>query len=132
MPDEPRADYNEAREIVGPSPRGACALLRLALQKLCKELGKSGRDLNQDIANLVRKGLRVEVQQALASVRVIGNNAVHPGEFDMTDDLETATTLFQCMNVIVEQMIAQPRRMAELYEKLPPGARDQIEKRDKP
>ncbi len=40
-------------------------------------------------------------------------------------------TLFECMNVIVEQMIAQPQRMGELYKKLPRGARDQIEKRDK-
>jgi uncharacterized protein DUF4145 len=131
MPGPPRADYNEAREIVGLSPRGACGLLRLALQKLCKELDEKGKDLNQDIANLVKKGLRVEVQQALDSVRVVGNNALHPGEFDVTDDLETATTLFECMNVIVEQMIAQPRGMAELYEKLPQGARDQIEARDK-
>ncbi|MGH9199280.1 MAG: DUF4145 domain-containing protein [Acidimicrobiia bacterium] len=110
MPEQPRVDYNEAREIVGLSSRGACALLRLALQKLSKELGEKGKDLNTDIANLVKKGLRTEVQQALDSVRVIGNNAVHPGEFDVTDDLETATTLFECINVIVEQMIAQPRR----------------------
>jgi hypothetical protein len=119
MPDEPRADYNEARGIVGLSPRGACALLRLALQKLCKELGETGKDLNTDIANLVKKGLRVEVQQALDSVRVVGNNSVHPGEFDVTDDQETAMTLFECMNVITEQMISQPRRMSELYSKLP-------------
>jgi hypothetical protein len=130
MPEEPRADYIEAREIVGISPRGACALLRLALQKLCKKLGEKGKDLNTDIANLVRKGLRVEVQQALDSLRVIGNNAVHPGEFDVTDDLETATALFECMNVIVEQLVAQPRRMDELYKKLPQGAREQVEKRD--
>jgi hypothetical protein len=131
MPEEPRADYNEAREIVGLSPRGACALLRLALQKLSKELGEKGKDLNTDIGNLVKKGLGVQIQQALDSVRVIGNNSVHPGEFDVTDDSKTATTLFECMNLIVEQMISQPRRMSELYGKLPQGAKDQIEARDK-
>lgn len=117
--------------ILGRSPRGACALLRLALQKLCKELGEKGDDLNKDIANLVKKGLAKRVQQALDSLRVIGNNAVHPGEFDVTDDVETATALFECMNLIVDQMIAEPRRMDELYAKLPKGARDQIEVRDK-
>jgi Domain of unknown function (DUF4145) len=132
MPEQPRADYDEAREILGLSPRGACALLRLALQKLCKGLGEKGKDLNEDIANLVKKGLRVEVQQALDSLRVIGNNAVHPGEFDVTDDLTTATALFECMNLIVEQLIAEPRRVDELYKKLPQGALDQIQARDKP
>jgi hypothetical protein len=98
--------------------------------ELVEDLGEKGKDLNTDIGNLVKKGLGVQIQQALDSVRVVGNNAVHPGEFDVTDDRETANTLFECMNLIVEQMISQPRRMRELYAKLPQGARDQIEVRD--
>jgi hypothetical protein len=130
MPDEPRADYIEARTIVSLSPRGACALLRLALQKLCKELGERGKDPNRDIANLVKKGLSIQVQQALDSLRVVGNNAVHPGEFDVTDDVATATALFECLNLIVDQLIAQPKRIGELYARLPEGARSAIDQRD--
>ena len=60
-----RRDYEEASAILDASPRGAAALLRLAIEKLCKELGENGRDLNADIASLVRKGLDPRVQKAL-------------------------------------------------------------------
>lgn len=132
MPDDPKGDYIEAQTILDLSPRGACALLRLAVQKLMVELGEKGENINADIASLVSKGLPIQVQQALDSLRVIGNNALHPGEMDLKDDRETALALFGVLNFIVEQRIAQPRQLEELYGKLPQDARDQIAKRDAP
>jgi len=105
MPEDVKQDYEEARNIVTISPRGSAALLRLAIQKLCKSLGESGKDLNDDIKKLVAKGLPEKLQKALDSVRVIGNNAVHPGQIDLTDDIETANKLFVFVNVIVDNRI---------------------------
>ncbi len=63
-------------------------------------------------------------------MRVIGNNAVHPGELDLRDDKETALALFELLNMIVEVMITQPKKVDEIYEKLPEGAKEAIERRD--
>ena len=125
-----RRDYEEAGTILDASPRGAAALLRLAVEKLCKGLGEPGRDLNADIASLVAKGLDQRVQQALDVVRVIGNNSVRPGQIDLRDDRATAETLFGLVNLICEKMITEPKHVDELYTKLPEAARQAIEKRD--
>jgi hypothetical protein len=131
LPTDIGTDYNEARDILQRSPRGAAALLRLAIQKLCQHLGESGKDLNQDIGNLVKKGLRPQAQQALDVVRVIGNNAVHPGQINLTDDPAIATALFGLMNLIAQQMITDPTEAERLYTSLPVSQREAIDKRDK-
>jgi hypothetical protein len=131
MPDDVRADYDEARSILYRSPRGACALLRLATQKLVNDhLQPTGGDLNDRIRLLVEHGLPPMVQQALDALRVIGNEAVHPGELDLRDDAETANGLFMLMNVIVEDRIARPKQVAEMYSKLPAGKLQGIVNRD--
>jgi hypothetical protein len=114
LPKDIKTDYEEARSISSTSPRGAAAILRLAIQRLCIELGEEGKDLNTDIANLMKKGLNEKVQKALNSVRVIGNEAVNPGQMDPRDDAETVRKLFGLVNLIVEMMITQPKRVDEI------------------
>jgi hypothetical protein len=130
LPSDIATDYREARDILQRSPRGAAALLRLAIQKLCKQVGESGENLNHDIGELVKKGLRTHVQQALDVVRVIGNNAVHPGQIDLNDDSAIAVALFGLVNLIVQQMITDPKEAEALYNTLPATQRAAIEKRD--
>ncbi len=131
LPDEIKNDYNEAKDIVNISPRGAAALLRLAVQKLCIHLGEKGKNINEDIESLVKKGLPQTMQQALDSVRVIGNNAVHPGTIDLNDNIEVSYALFGFVNIICEMLISQPKKVKEYYEKhIPEGIRKKIDERD--
>lgn len=133
LPDDCRDDYMEARAIVANSPRGAAALLRLVVQKLCKHLGMPGHNINDDIKALVQeRNLSEMVQQALDAIRVFGNNAVHPGELQLEDDTETAIVLFDMINIIVDEMISKPNKARALFDRLPSGAKAAIAKRDLP
>ncbi|MBA7685792.1 hypothetical protein ES703_94220 [subsurface metagenome] len=130
MPPSVKEDFVEARNVVNTSSRSAAALLRLAVQKLMIELGEKGKNLDEDIGNLVAKGLPEKIQKALDSVRVIGNNAIHPGQIDLRDDTGTATSLFELLNIIVEAQIAQQKKVDAMFDKLPKGAKNHIKNRD--
>lgn len=129
MPEAVKKIYLEAASIHSKSPRGASALLRLGIQLLCKELGESGNNINSDIAALVKKGLPEIVQKSLDIVRVTGNDAVHPGQID-TDNPETTIQLFNLTNIIVEYMIAMPKKVSGLYANLPVDKVTAIDTRD--
>jgi hypothetical protein len=130
LPDDVKADYLEASSIVQLSPRAAAALLRLAVHKLIMSLGGAGKSLSDDIGSLVHTGLLPTIQQALDVVRVVGNNAVHPGELDLRDDMETATQLFHLVNIIAEYMISVPKQVQTAFGNLPVGEQAKVAKRD--
>lgn len=130
LPEDILHDFEEARSILNLSPRGAAALLRLSVQKLCVFLGEKGKNIDDDIASLVSKGLNPLVQKSLDIVRVIGNEAVHPGVIDLKDDRDTALRLFDLINIIADQMITNPKHINLMYEKLPENKRQAIETRN--
>ena len=130
MPNDVLLEYEEAAQVLSVSSRAAAALLRLAVEKLCIYLGKAGT-IDEMIAQLVSDGLSVQIQKALDVVRVIGNESVHPGTIDLRDDLETVTTLFKLVNLIVERLISEPRHIDDVFKSLPPSKLKGIEDRNR-
>lgn len=131
LPAECRQDYDEAAAIMVASPRGSAALLRLAIQKLCLHLGGKGANINDDIGFLVKeRGLPEPARHALDSIRVVGNNAVHPGEMNVEDTPDVVLRLFAALNFVVQTTITVPKEMSALYGAIPAGAQAAADKRD--
>jgi hypothetical protein len=129
MPEDVRVDFLEAAAIVDTSPRGAAALLRLSVERLMPHLDAKAKSINASIGLLVAKGLDPKIQKALDVLRVIGNEAVHPGQIDLKDDKATALKLFDLVNIIVQALITTPNQINSMFDTLPPNALDGIQKR---
>ncbi|EGQ8391413.1 DUF4145 domain-containing protein [Vibrio cholerae] len=128
MPSDVKKDYTEAASIFEKSPRGSAALLRLGLQKLCKHLGKDGKNINEDIRGLSKDDiLPPKVIQVADTVRITGNNAVHPGEMSEEDFDYVASKLFDLLNFIVRKGITEPKELDELYHRTPEKPRKSAE-----
>ena len=131
MPDQIKEGYEEARQIASLSPRSAAALLRLCIEKLCLVLTEQDKgEINTMIATLVERGLSTKIQRALDTVRVIGNEAVHPGVLDLSDGDTFVIPLFRLINLIIEEQIALPGEIDALFNMLPEAKLKGIEERD--
>lgn len=132
MPEGVEQHYREARNIVGDSPRAAAALLRLAMEELVKDLTGEEQSLYANIGDLLDEGrIDERMQQALDSVRVVGNDYVHAGEITSGDDAETALRLFELVNIIVETTISQEKLIEESYSEIPENKLEGIKQRDR-
>ena len=124
--------YEEARNIFNLSPKGSCAILRLALQKLCNQIAEKDEKtrIDETIKDLVKNGLPSSLQKSMDAIRIIGNEAVHPGQINIDDNKDIAIALFKLMNIIVEKMIIEPKEIDDIYNFLPDNKIEGINKRD--
>lgn len=133
LPDTVRNLYDEARAVEGISPRSAAALLRTATEVLLREqIGKPDVRLNDAIGQLVSEGrLSPDIQKASDLLRLTGNDAVHPHAIQLTGDTgATGLSLFDLLNLVADELITRPKRIAAMYEALPAGKREHIAQRD--
>lgn len=131
LPADVRRDYDEAAAVLPHSARAAAALLRLAVQRICVSLGEDGKSIDKDIGALVKKGkISESLQRAMDTVRITGNESVHPGTLDVSDDPDLALALFHLVNRIAEKAFTEPRETAELYAKMPENKRKGVADRD--
>lgn len=121
----------EAASIRQKSPRGSAALLRLALQKLCKHLGEPGKNINDDIRALAeKKKVSREVIHMADVLRITGNCSAHPGEMSDEDIDEVSDGLFVLINFIIKEAISDPNTRSEIYNKMPERLRKLAEAQD--
>lgn len=130
MPPTAREEFDEAAKVFRDSPRAGCALLRTCLEKICADRGHIKGTLFARAGSLVSEMSSLHGRQAVDIVRVFGNESIHPGKMEANDIAENAERMFDAINLIVEEVYDRPARFSQLFEKLSPSQRREIERRD--
>ncbi|EOH9779396.1 hypothetical protein ACME7D_001293, partial [Campylobacter jejuni] len=81
------------------------------------------RNINEDIKEIINIGnfyqeQKESLEEAMNSIRLIGNKASHPSELDINDNSEIANILFEMINFIVGEIITKPKEREERLNKL--------------
>ena len=130
MPKDIQKDYLEARNIVSKSPRSACMLLRLCIEKICDNKNANGDNLNDKIGDLVNKGLDSKIIEKCDLIRVIGGQAVHPLTINLDDDVDLAQSLFNIINYIIQKLYTDEKEYEKISKLISKTKKDAIKKRD--
>jgi hypothetical protein len=102
-------DFEEAAAILNKSPRGAAALMRVCIQKLLPLLKDNGLDRSHYDSALIRKGLEVEIQQAMEVLQVLQSDSVQLTTFESQEDKEMAFRIIDSLKAILERRTLQNR-----------------------
>lgn len=115
MPEDIRADYMEAKEIEHLSPRGTCALLRLAIAKLCHDIVPGDQSLCKKLPHLIKKGLPEQIRTIFEVVRLTENQSTNNVNIiNLQDNAKMAAALFELLNLVVEKLISEPQKISNL------------------
>jgi hypothetical protein len=88
--------------------------MRVCIQKLVPLLEDNGNVLNQRVSSLVRKGLEMEVQQAMDVLQVLRSDPVQLSQLESQADKETALRFLDSLKEVLERRMSQSAPSARL------------------
>ena len=125
MPDNAKEVFEEAQTIIGLSPRAACALLRVCLERIVDWYGENEKVTGFDKSDKLYKkiqtiGISPAFQLICKACRLAGNEHAHSGEIDLTgeDSYEIAEAMSRMINSLVNTWITPLRESEEVLQRL--------------
>ena len=117
IPEKIKKDLEEAKLCFSVGAiNSSVGMCRKALQRTCKEKGAIKKELYEQIDEIAKKGIISSDLKDLAhSVRLIGNDGVHPNEDHITR--EDAEEILNLTEQFLEIIFVTPIKIKEIKEK---------------
>lgn len=113
MPEEAKKVFEEAQSVANLSPRSACALLRVCLERIVDNIGKQGnypdyKDKSRLYDKIKSLNLNENFQLLCDVCRCAGNENAHSGSLNLDDGetQELAQVMAIMINALVDSLIA--------------------------
>jgi hypothetical protein len=117
VPERIRDIYEEAARIKLTSPNGFANQIGRAIEALCKDRGAKGKNLHQQIKDLVeRKELPARLADALVLLKDLRNVGAHDNEIPIK--LSQVDTIDKFFRAVVEYVYVTPRTVKDLRESM--------------
>jgi Domain of unknown function (DUF4145) len=107
--EEVSEDFEEAAAILNKFPRGAAALTRVCIQNMMPLFEENAKNLDENISSLVRKGLEVEIQQAMDVLQVVRKNPSQTTEVGLKEENEAAKIFLTSLTQILKRRMLKNR-----------------------
>ena len=131
MPESVKELFVEAQRITHLSPRSACALLRVSLERLCDSIAELHNTEGFDQASWLKTkikslGLPPELESIFMTVKDVGDSSAHGNshnaeiDFSGRDSVEVALNSAQLVNALVQILISPffiQRKLRESFKK---------------
>jgi hypothetical protein len=119
MPQEAKEVFEEAQSIINLSPRAACAMLRICVERMVNASGAKGGNLDEKINSL---GLPATMARLAHACRLVGNDAVHNSVIDFSvgsdEALAVSGALSRFANRLAEELFGMAAEADEWTAKI--------------
>lgn len=117
MPDKIKKDLQEAKLCFSVGAINASATMaRRAIQRACKEMGATKRELLDQIDEIASSGIITQPLKELAhTVRLVGNDGAHPNEEDVEE--QDVKEILELAEQFMGVVFVAPARVKEIKEK---------------
>lgn len=110
MPDEAKEVFKESQDIIGLSPRAACALLRICVERMINATGAKGGNLAAKLDSLK---LPPKLASLARACRLVGNDAVHNNVIDLSVGSDEAKVVSEALSRFANRIAEELFGMAE-------------------
>ena len=130
MPKEALKEFLEAQSIIALSPRSACVLLRVCLEKLADYVAQSCEVPDYKPEAMLwekikllgeKRGITNDIKEICDACRDTGNEFAHKGKYDLSesDTLELAEIMSELTNSLVDLWVKPAAKVARIRQLIP-------------